>query len=316
MPRTATRTTEDLAVLADSFELSLRATKSAKTVAIYLTAVRALDAYLAAQGMPRNVGGIRREHVEAFFGDLTERGWRPATRNQTHRSLVQFWKWAIDQDEIRESPMRHMKAPRIPEAPVNLVRPEHQKALLAACRGKGFADIRDKAILSLFYDGGLRRGEMAGLQLDDLDLKGRTARVTGKAGHTRHTRFTPTTALALDRYLRARHRYLTERGRADRYGAPKALWWGEQGRALGVWGLTAMVYRRAEEAGLKGQISPHAFRHGWAHAMLRNGAQPGDVRSLAGWKSDAMLSVYARTTAAERALANYDGHGPMDKLDD
>lgn len=69
----------ELMGLLDSWRRHLAAQRmSPATLATYSTAVRGLDAFLAAQDMPRTAGGLRREHVEAFITDLLER-WTPTT---------------------------------------------------------------------------------------------------------------------------------------------------------------------------------------------------------------------------------------------
>src|SRR4051794_18426599 len=124
MTRTATRITEDLDVMIDSFERHLRGEhKSPKTVLLYTQAARHLEGFLRDKGMPLAIGSITAEHVEAFMASLIDKGWRPATCNQTYRSLRQFWKWAMAEDEIRVSPMRNLAAPRVPDEPSRVVRP-------------------------------------------------------------------------------------------------------------------------------------------------------------------------------------------------
>ena len=100
-----------------SFGRHLRAAnKSPMTIKAYTEAVRQFDAFLAAKGMPRAAGGIRREHVEAFIEDQLRR-LRPASAANRYRSLQQFWRWLVDEGEIRETPMAKMRPPAVPEEP-------------------------------------------------------------------------------------------------------------------------------------------------------------------------------------------------------
>jgi site-specific recombinase XerC len=61
--------------------------------------------------MPIDGSAIRREHVEAWIGELLER-WRPATASNRYRGLQAFMRWAVEEGEIRESPMAKMRPPR------------------------------------------------------------------------------------------------------------------------------------------------------------------------------------------------------------
>lgn len=111
--------------------------------------------------MPRSVATIAREHVEAFLIDLQERGHKPATGSQRFRSLQQFFKWLKEEGELRESPMANMRPPHVPEAPPPVLREPELRRLLAACEGTGFEERRDTAMIRLFHDTGMRRGELS-----------------------------------------------------------------------------------------------------------------------------------------------------------
>ena len=100
--------------------------------------------------------------------------------------------------------MAGMRPPQIPEAPVPVLTEDQLRRLLKACEGRDFAARRDSAIIRLLIDTGLRRGECAGIMLDDLDLDDQVVTVLGKGRRPRVLAYGRKTALALDRYLRAR----------------------------------------------------------------------------------------------------------------
>jgi site-specific recombinase XerD len=138
---------------------------------------------------------------------VTSHGWRngailsPRPPYLQYCALVQFWKWAVDEDEIERSRMDQMKAPKVPDKPVPIVEAEDFRKLLKAAEGKGYNERRDTAVLLTLYDSGVRLRELVGMRLEDIDLRDRLAYVTGKGGHTRAVRFGARTAVALDRYL-------------------------------------------------------------------------------------------------------------------
>jgi len=76
--------------------------------------------------------------------------------------------------------MARMSPPRVPESPPPVIRDDHILRLFKVCQGNSFEDRRDTAILRLLLDTGLRRAEIANLQLEDVDLEQNTLRVLGK----------------------------------------------------------------------------------------------------------------------------------------
>ena len=197
------RLTIDAAI--DSYRLSLRAgNKSPATIKTYLAALARFSRFLAERGMPRTLRAIRREHVEAFIVALQDAGQRPATVSIAYRSLQPFFKWALGEDEIAASPMERMTPPIVPEEPPAILRNEELKAILDACAGADFDARRDTAIIRLLLDTGMRRAELAGLKLDDIDMDQQVAIVMGKGRRPRACPFGNKTAQALDRYLRLR----------------------------------------------------------------------------------------------------------------
>jgi len=192
------------------------------------------------------------------------------------RGLKVLGNWCAFEELAEAKALRSLRRPKVPH---KLVEPLSDEALRRLLDG---APVRDRAILLLFLDTGLRLSELAELRLADLRADG-SLKVMGKGSRERIVPVGTAARQALVRYLR-------ERG-ADP-GEP--IFRARRGGPLGGRGIQQLFRRLKLRAGLSGRCSPHTMRHTFARAYLVNG---GDAFSLQRILGHATLDMVKRYVA-------------------
>ena len=282
--------------MAGSFALALRSERrSENTVYSYLLSVRLFAEFLKEHDRPLTIDATR-DDIRAFIIDQTKRN-SASTALVRYKSLQAFFKFIVSENELDASPMTGMKAPTVKRGAPPIVSDDVLTKLLKTRAGTTLGDRRDSALLRTFIDTGCRLSEVTNLAQGDVNRTHQTITVTGKGDRERTVAVGNKALLAIDRYLRQ-----LGSERPENVGTDKALWVGRAGGMMSTSGITDVLHRMCEDAGVA-RLHWHQFRHTYADAWLRSGASDSDLMDQAGWRSRSMLEVYARATRQERSHA-------------
>jgi integrase/recombinase XerC len=166
---------------------------------------------------------------------------------------------------------------------------------------------RDRAILELFYASGLRLSELAGIDVEDVNLAAKMVRVLGKGGKQRLVPFNRSTASAIRAYLKDRElliregprRGTNEGARHDNRRRRDPLFVNYRGGRLTVRSIDRLVRRHVASAGTRIGISPHALRHSFATHLLQRGADLRVIQELLGHARLSTTERYTHVNAAQ-----------------
>ena len=154
--------------------------------------------------------------------------------------------------------------------------------------GGSYNDVRARTILLFFYETGLRRSELVGLNDEDVDLAARQLKVTGKRNKQRVIPFGEELSEALVRYLTIRDCQIERNS--------NALFLNDKGERISGGQVYALVRRYLTMVTSLKKRSPHVLRHTFATAMLNNGAGLESIKSLLGHESVSTTEIYTHTT--------------------
>jgi integrase/recombinase XerC len=231
-------------------------------------------------------GGIDHLTLRLYLGELSDMGVQKRSVARKLAALRSFFRFLVRKKVLGVNPAANIVTPKVPKKlPSFLDEPSVERMMrlpdLATTSG-----VRDRAILELLYGTGIRLGELIGLTLANLDLKGRTIKVRGKGSKDR---IVPMGAKALEALLL----YLGAR----RGSPPKGpVFINSAGGGLDRRGVYRIVKKYIACVSDIEKKSPHVLRHTFATHLLNNGADLRAVKELLGHESLTTTQLYTHVT--------------------
>lgn len=215
-------------------------------------------------------------------------GQRGASTRDTYveahrRAASTFFRWLVAEGVIERSPMERVERIKAERRQIVILQPAEMDALM---RTAATAELgaRDRAMIALAYDTGLRAGELVGIRLEDLDLAAGTCVVRGKTGEG---------MVPLSMECRAELvAYLRERPRMFPWADEGLLFPGRRGRPLQPNGVRLMLRRVTRRAGISKRVYPHLLRHSFGTQYLRGGGDVSRLQRILRHKTDAATRLY------------------------
>jgi integrase/recombinase XerC len=223
------------------------------------------------------------QHIRTFAARSHARGLQGRSIQRRLAALRTFFGFLQREGALQRNPALDVRAPKsVRHLPHTL--DVDQMAQLLSKKPHSALEVRDLALMELFYSSGLRLAELTGLKLRDLDLKLGQVRVLGK-GHKE--RIAPVGSMA----VKALRTWLAAR---TGLAAPdqEAVFVGRNGAALGARAVQLRVAAQARAAGLPQHLHPHMFRHSFATHLLESSRDLRGVQELLGHANISTTQVY------------------------
>jgi len=270
------------------------------TLYFYQKKLKLFTEYCEAQVLTQ-ITEISPSFLRQYMLYLEETGHNEGGRHACYRALKTFLYWWEDEVEIDgwSNPIRKVKPPKLPVAPIEPVPLDDIKAMVNTC-DKSFTGLRDKAILLALLDTGARAQEFLDVNLDDFNqVSGEIIIQHGKGGKYRVVFLGKSARKAVRAYLR---------NRSDQC---RALWVSLTEEPLTYWGLREIIRRRSHTAKID-TPSLHSFRRAFAINMLRAGVDVFSLQKLMGHADLQVLRRYLAQTTEDIAKAHRIG-SPVDR---
>jgi integrase/recombinase XerD len=279
--------TADLAQAIEAFLLELRVERglSPLTIAAYR---RDLDQFAAAAQDERWQRDP--EPVHEFVNSLRRAGRRATTQARKVAAIRSFYRFALREGIATRDIATLLDVPKPGSYLPDVLNTDEVVRILDVPPRDQPTGIRDRAILELLYDCGLRVSELTGLDTDGIDLESLQVRVIGKGNKERRV---PMTEEARERL----HRYISG-PRADWTKArpTSAVFVSQRGKRLARESVYRLVRAWAQAASVQASVTPHTFRHSFATHLLEGGADLRVVQALLGHASISTTQLYTHLT--------------------
>lgn len=224
---------------------------------------------------------IKQTHIRQFVAAQHRRGLSGKSLHRLLSAIRSLYHFLAREKITTQNPAVGVSAPKTPrKLPVTL--DADQLSNLLNDKVESFLDLRDKAMMELFYSSGLRLAELANANVGDIDFKTDTMTITGKGNKTRIVPIGSLAKVALTQWLSTRKLEQDQ----------DALFINERGTRLSKRSIQSRVYLWGARHGADQPLHPHLLRHSFASHLLESSSDLRSVQELLGHSNISTTQVY------------------------
>lgn len=228
------------------------------------------------------------KELRHYVASLRQRGLSQRTIGRKVTTLKQFFRFLLREGHLDSDPSELLsvtvKARKLP----NCLSHEEMVTLVESALGTTEEEIRDRALLEIWYATGARISEMANLQIQDIDWTDGVVKFVGKGGFSRLVPIHPTAVHWAQRFRQVRHRWLQQTSEVEK----TQFFITPSGGSLNRQRLWKILRSYAKKTGFQKRVWPHVIRHSFATHLLQGGADLRAVQELLGHRSILTTEIY------------------------
>lgn len=283
-------------MLIEAFIDSLRYERalSERTIEEYRSDLKAFEAFFKSLDGDLTWNSVDTDVAREWVVDMMERGNKASSVQRRLSALRTFYRYLMKHELVEHDPVRNLVSPKKERPLPAFIRDDEMQRLLDqdGMFAETFEGRRDRLIIELFYETGLRLSELTGLDFDSVDLAAQTIRVHGKGNKERLVPFG-------ERLLHIINIYIGERKMLPAGASAMAFFVTAKGERLAGPQVRKMVREKLGLVTMQRKRSPHVLRHTFATTMLNHAADLQTVKELLGHERLQTTEIYTHTTFEE-----------------
>ena len=280
--------------------LTVKRRYSLRTAKIYADAVEDFLRF----ALPENTAGsassipdkeildsLKFQVIRGYVSSMMDRNLDPRTVNLHLSALSTFCSYLVKQDMLQSNPVKEVTRPTEKKRLPSFFTPEALKQYFDSPVADDYASVRNRLLVTMLFDTGLRRAEAASLRTGDIDLSRRTISIIGKGNKQRFIPIVDSLCEKIGDYLVVRKAFLEEKPDTE------AFFLTDKGGPAYVEFVNRIVKNELSSIkGISGKKTPHTLRHSFATALLNNGADLNSIKEVLGHSSLAATEVYTHNS--------------------
>ena len=236
------------------------------------------------------LSALKFQVIRGYVSSLMDRGLDPRTVNLHLSALSTFCSYLVRQKKLSSNPVREVSRPKEKKRLPSFFSPEALKLYFDTPVADDYPSVRNRLIVTLLYDTGLRRAEAASLRIRDIDLSRGTITIIGKGNKQRSIPVVESLREKIGDYLLLRDDFLKD-DKSDSFFLT------DSGGAAYPEFINRTVKAELSKAkGLSGKKTPHTLRHSFATSLLNEGADLNSIKEVLGHSSLAATEVYTHNS--------------------